>query len=90
MTVYQALKKSNIDFTVSDSEIIGTKASIKAREMGIMVPKTIEYPWHKKEKNTYLVNDFPELFIPELFSLIAAHFTVNTLIKRRKRIIKTT
>ena len=89
MTVHQALKRANIEFKALDSEIIGTNASLKARDLGVEIKKVVEYPWHKREKNTYLVNDFPESFVPELFTLIAEHFTLlSGPKKRRKRIIK--
>ena len=75
MTIYNFLLKSNIHFTLHDTEVLGTKASLIAREKGVRVSKVIERPWHKKQKKPYLANDFPESFAEEMINLVLEHFT---------------
>jgi hypothetical protein len=75
MTIYTFLLKSNIRFTLHDTEVLGTKASLIAREKGIRPTKIIERPWHKKQKKPYLANDYPESFAEEMIGLVLEHFT---------------
>jgi hypothetical protein len=74
MTIYNFLLKSNIRFTLMDTEIVGTRAAVVAKEKGVRVTKVIEHPWHKKQKKAYLANDFPESFADELINIVLEHF----------------
>lgn len=74
MTIYNFLLKSNIRFTLHDTEVLGTKAAVIAREKGVKFTKVIERPWHKKQKKPYLANDFPETFADEMINLVLEHF----------------
>ncbi|MEP7265438.1 MAG: hypothetical protein ABI772_13115 [Bacteroidota bacterium] len=74
MTIYNFLLKSNIRFTLHDTEVLGTKAAVVARDKGVRFTKVIEKPWHKKQKKPYLANDFPETFADEMINLVLEHF----------------
>lgn len=71
MTVYKLLLLSGIQFTIADSLRIGTHCATLARKSNIK--PTIAHQAEKGGKR-FIVNKYPEHFIPAMQEIIIQHF----------------